>query len=167
MKRLGFIGFPGSGKTSLAETAAKSGFKAVDSDALIELDLPGCAEKMLGDGREEDFRKVETSVIRGILKSDFQFVAFGGGVHYGHSVWSDIYKSGLKLIYLRSSFENLQNRFAERPLYKKLGQDGYRKLYETRCPLYEKAASFVVDTDERGLNEIWSEVEEIWNLLFQ
>lgn len=165
MRRLGLIGFSGSGKSSIASIAAKSGFKAVDSDVLIEKKIPNAAE-MLENGREEDFRTLETSVISGILKSDFDFAAFGGGVHFAHPAWREIYQSGLKLVYLRSSFENLIGRFEERPLYKKLGREDYEKLFLARRELYEKAAAFVVDTDGRGLSEIWSEIEEIWNSLF-
>ena len=166
MRRLGLIGFSGSGKSSIASIAAKNGFKAVDSDALLESKSPNAAE-LLENGAEDDFRMLETSVISGILKSDFDFAAFGGGVHYVHPAWREIYESGLKLVYLRSSFENLVGRFEERPLCKKLGREGYKELFSARLPLYEKAAAFVVDTDGRGLNEIWSEIGEIWNSLFR
>ena len=166
MRRLGLIGFSGSGKSSLVSLAVKNGFAAVDSDALIEAKNPNAAE-LLEQDREEDFRTLETSAISGILKSDFDFAAFGGGVHYAHPAWKEIYESPLKLVYLRSSFENLAGRFEERPLCRKLGMDGYERLFNSRCPLYEKAASFVVDTDGRGLSEIWSEIEEIWNSLFR
>lgn len=166
MKRLGLIGFSGSGKSSLASLAAKGGFKSVDSDVLIETENPDAAV-LLEQDREEDFRMLETLVISGILKSDFDFAAFGGGVHYAHPAWKEIYQSGLKLVYLRSTFESLIGRFEDRPLCKKLGREGYEKLFSARLPLYEKAAAFVVDTDGRGLSEIWSEIEEIWNSLFR
>jgi Shikimate kinase len=166
MRRLGLIGFSGSGKSSLAAIASKSGFKTVDTDSLIEKQNPE-AFRLLEDGTEDDFRTLETSVISEVLKSDFDFAAFGGGIHFAHPAWKEIYESSLKLVYLRSSFENLAGRFEERPLCRKLGLEGYEKLFKSRCPLYEKAAAFVVDTDGRGLSEIWSEVFEIWNSLFQ
>ena len=166
MRRLGLIGFSGSGKSSLAALASKNGFNTIDTDALIKEKDPKVFD-LLEQDREKDFRTLETSVISGILKSDFDIAAFGGGVHYAHPVWKDIRESGLKLVYLRSSFEDLIGRFEERPLYKKLGREGYERLFLARCPLYEKAAAFVVDTEGRGLNEIWSEIEEIWNSLFQ
>ena len=166
MKRLGLIGFSGSGKSSLAAIASKNGFTTVDTDSLIEKQSPE-AFGLLGNGREDEFRTLETSVISDVLKSDFDFAAFGGGVHFAHPAWKEIYKNSLKLVYLRSSFENLAGRFGERPLCRKLGLESYEKLFRSRCPLYEKAAAFVVDTDGRGLSEIWSEVFEIWNSLFQ
>ena len=166
MRRLGLIGFSGCGKSSLAAFASKNGFKTVDTDALIEAKDPKAFD-LLKQDREEDLRTIETCVISGMLKSDFDIAAFGGGVHYAHPAWKEIYESGLKLIYLRSSFENLIGRFEERPLFKKLGREGYEKLFLVRCPLYEKAATFVIDTDGRGLSEIWSEIEEIWNSLFR
>ena len=99
MRRLGLIGFSGSGKSSLAYLAAKSGFAAVDSDTLIKAENPNAAN-LLENGREEDFRTLETSVISVILKSDFDFAAFGGGIHFAHPAWKEIYDSGLKLVYL-------------------------------------------------------------------
>ena len=166
MRRLGLIGFSGSGKSSLAAIASQNGFTTVDTDSLIEKQNPEVFE-LLENGREDEFRTLETSVISEVLKSDFDFAAFGGGVHFAHPVWKEIYKSSLKLVYLRSSFENLAGRFEERPLYRKLGLESYKRLFRSRVPLYEKAAAFVVDTDGRGLNEIWSEVFEIWNSLFR
>lgn len=166
MRRLGLIGFSGSGKSSLLAFALKSGFKTVDTDSLIEKRDPE-AFKLLENGMEDEFRALETSVISDVLKSDFDFAAFGGGIHFVHPAWKEIYESSLKLVYLRSSFGNLAGRFDERPLCRKLGMKDYEMLFRSRCPLYEKAAAFVVDTDGRGLNEIWSEVFEIWNSLFQ
>ena len=166
MKRLCLIGFSGSGKSSLLAFASKNGFTTVDIDSMIEKQSHE-AFRLLENGREDDFRTLETSVISKVLKSDFDFAAFGGGVHFAHPAWKEIYESSLKLIYLRSSFENLAGRFEERPLCRQLGMEGYEKLFKSRCPLYEKAATFVVDTDGRGLSEIWSEVFEIWNSLFQ
>lgn len=166
MRRLGLIGFSGSGKSSLLAFALKSGFKTVDTDSLIEKRDPE-AFKLLENGMEDEFRALETSVISDALKSDFDFAAFGGGIHFVHPAWKEIYESSLKLVYLRSSFGNLAGRFDERPLCRKLGMKDYEMLFRSRCPLYEKAAAFVVDTDGRGLNEIWSEVFEIWNSLFQ
>ena len=166
MRRLGLIGFSGCGKSSLAAFASKNGLNTIDTDALIEAKDPKAFD-LLKQDRENDFRTLETLVISGMLKSDFDIAAFGGGVHYAHPAWKEIYESGLKLIYLRSSFENLIGRFEERPLFKKLGREGYEKLFLARCPLYEKAATFVIDTDGRGLSEIWSEIEEIWNSLFR
>ena len=166
MRRLGLIGFSGSGKSSLSAVASKNGFTTVDTDSLIEKQSPE-AFKLLENGMEDEFRTLETLVISKVLKSDFDFAAFGGGIHFAHPAWKEIYESSLKLVYLRSSFENLAGRFGGRPLYRKLGLEGYERLFKSRCPLYEKAAAFVVDTDGRSLNEIWSEVFEIWNSLFR
>lgn len=166
MRRLGLIGFSGSGKSSLADFASKNGFKAVDTDALIKVKSPE-AFRLLENGMEEEFRTLETSVISGVLKSDFDFAAFGGGVHYAHPAWKEIYESSLKLVWLRGSFGNLAGRFEDRPLCRMSGIEGYEKLFMARRELYEKAAAFVVDTDGRSLSEIWSEIEEIWSSLFR
>ena len=165
MKRLGLIGFSGSGKSSLAAVASKNGFNTIDTDALIKEKDPKAFD-LLEQDREKDFRTLETCVISGVLKSDFDIAAFGGGVHFAHPAWKEIYENGLKLVYLRTSFEYLIGRCEERPLYRKLGREGFEKLFLVRCPFYERAAAFIVDTDGRSSSEIWSEIREIWNSLF-
>jgi shikimate kinase len=165
MKRIGLIGFSGSGKSSIAEMAEKKGYKTADTDRWIQSESGDGAFEQLILEDETPFREMESDVIRKIIKTDVQIVAFGGGFHYLHKAFSEVESSRIKLVYLKESFDELFNRAADRPLFKKLGTEGYRKLFDQRMPLYEKCADFTVETKKRSVNDIWFEVEKIWNLI--
>lgn len=167
MKRIGLIGFSGSGKSSLAHIAGLNSYVFADSDKMLRTKYGDKPESILIEGREDVFREMEDDVILEILKTDASFIAFGGGFHYGSKLWCKVSASGVKLIYLRDTFDNLFSRVADRPMLKRLGHEKYRQLFEERKPLYMRASSFVVDTDKRSADKIWLEVEGIWNLLFQ
>jgi shikimate kinase len=167
MKKIGLMGFSGSGKSSLAELAQVSGFRTVDSDLLlIERFGPNEFFRII-DGDDADFRSMESEVIMDALKSDAQIVAFGGGFHSGHKAFKSVLFSGMKLIYLRTSFDEIKDRVKDRPLFKKLGMEQYRSLFEERMPLYAECADFTVDANGRPLKELWIEVERTWNLIFR
>ena len=165
MRRLALIGFSGSGKTTLAGMAGSFGLKSADSDAELERLSGRTIAELLCSGDEGGFRKLESEVICGLLGQDFSFLAFGGGVHAAHPVWSEILRSSVKTLYLRGSFDELLARAEDRPLFRQLGVEGYRDLYEKRLPLYERAANFTVDVSHRTLDEIWSEIDILWKCI--
>jgi shikimate kinase len=167
MKKIGLAGFSGSGKSSLAEIAKRSGLLTADTDALL-IERYGLNEFLqIIDGDDTDFRSMESEVIADALNSDAQMVAFGGGFHAGHKAFGDAVSSGIRLIYLRTSFDEIRDRIKDRPLFKKLGMEKYRSLFEERMSLYAGCADFTVDAGERSLKELWIEVEKIWNLIFR
>ena len=165
MRRLALIGFSGSGKTTLAGMAGGFGLKSADSDAELERLSGRTIAEMLGSGDEYSFRKLESEVICGLLVQDFSFLAFGGGVHAAHPVWNEILRSSVKILYLRGSFDELLARAGDRPLFRQLGVERYRDLYEKRLPLYERAANFTIDVSYKNLDEIWSEIDTLWRCI--
>lgn len=167
MKRIGFIGFSGSGKSSLTKLAQETGFKTVDTDSLM-IERFGFNEFFrIIDGDDAGFRSMESEVIKDALKSDAQIIAFGGGFHQGHKSFGNVMIPSVKLVYLRTAFDDIVDRVKDRPLFIKLGIEKYRMLFEERAPLYAGCADFTVDAGERSLNGIWLEVERIWNLIFR
>lgn len=167
MKRIGLVGFSGSGKSSIAQLAKVSGYRTVDTDSLI-MERYGLEQfEKIVDGDDVGFRAVESEMISEALMSDSEIVAFGGGFHLEHEAIEKVRTDGIRLVCLRSSFDTIINRVGDRPLLKKLGMKGYRDLFEQRKQLYAECADFTVDTGERPINEIWFEVERIWNLIFQ
>jgi shikimate kinase len=167
MKRIGLIGFSGSGKSSLAKLAELSGFKTVDTDSVITERYGRDEFCRIIDGDDADFRAIESEVIADALKSDAEIFAFGGGFHSGHTAFEKAVSSGMKLIYLRVSFDEIKDRVTDRPLFKKLGMEQYRMLFEERAPFYSECAGFTVDADGRSPEDIWLEVRKIWNLIFR
>jgi len=165
--KIGLIGFSGSGKSTVAAEARRNGMISADTDIMITGVTGKTPEEFILSGNESEFRALEIETVKEALLSDVQLIAFGGGVHFGNNAYRNIAESGIKLIFFRASFEYLLNRAAERPMFKLLGEKGYRSLFEEREPFYLKAANFVIDVEYRAVMEIFAEVESIWNLLFQ
>lgn len=165
--KIGFIGFSGSGKTTLALEAGKRGYRSVDTDTMF-CEMHGLSpDELILSGRESDFRMLEMKTVKKAIDGDIRIIAFGGGIHFGNPVYREIAGSDTKLIFLRGSFKNLLDRASGRPMFEMLGEDGYRKLFEERQELYMRASDFVVDVDGKSITELFVEVENIWNLLFQ
>lgn len=167
MKSIGLIGFSGSGKSSLAKLAKLSGFKTVDTDSVITERYGPDEFCRIIDGDDAGFRAIESEVIADALKSDAEIFAFGGGFHSGHPAFERVASSAMKLIYLRVSFDEIKDRVTDRPLFKKLGLEKYRMLFEERAPFYSGCAGFTVDADGRSQDDVWLEVGRIWNLIFR
>jgi shikimate kinase len=165
--KIGLIGFSGSGKTTLAKEAHNRGYISADTDEIVRNISGYDPGELILSGREDQFRKYEEQSVREAISGDAEYIAFGGGIHFGRPVYRDIAASGTKLVYLRGSFEELLKNAPDRPMLQTKGDRGYRKLFEEREPLYLKSSNFVVDIDGRTCVDIFAQVESIWNLLFQ
>ena len=118
-RSLYLVGMMGSGKTSTGRPLAERlGYGFVDADAVIE-QVAGCtiSEIFERDG-EEEFRSLETQVMRSISERHSLVVATGGGVvtrtenwgmmHQGIVIWLDVER--------RQLLQRLQSDTTQRPL---------------------------------------------------
>ena len=151
-RSLYLVGMMGSGKTSTGRPLAeKLGYGFVDADAVIE-QVAGCtiSEIFERDG-EEEFRSLETQVMRSISERHSLVVATGGGVvtrtenwgmmHQGIVIWLDVER--------RQLLQRLQNDSTQRPLL--MTGDPAETLDEIlkqRRPLYDEADLTVVIESE-------------------
>ena len=151
-RSLYLVGMMGSGKTSTGRPLAERlGYGFVDADAVIE-QVAGCtiSEIFERDG-EEDFRTLETQVLRSISERHSLVVATGGGVvtrsenwgmmHQGIVIWLDVER--------RQLLERLRNDSIQRPLL--MTADPAKTLEEIlkqRRPLYDEADLTVVIESE-------------------
>ncbi len=163
--KVGLIGFSGSGKSSIAKEAEKNGYKVLDSDEIISKRYNIDINDLILSGREQDFRQMELEFIKSVLDGDGQFIAFGGGFHRGHPAYNELAGFEIKLVFLKATFESLVKRFEKRPLLSLLGLQEYRKLFEKREPLYEKASDFTITVEGKTKTEIFREINGIWNLI--
>ena len=162
MRKLGLIGFAGSGKTSVLNEAKQSGFKTLDTDEML-LACNVDVSSLIMAGNFEKMRQFEKNVVIRALNSLTDVIAFGGGFHQGHCVWEYVNTSSVEIIFLEKSFENCIQRTLDRPLLKKLGLDKYRDLYEKRQNKYRDACERVIKTDGKTISEVWSDIQEKWN----
>ena len=151
-RSLYLVGMMGSGKTSTGRPLAERlGYGFVDADAVIE-QVAGCtiSEIFERDG-EEEFRSLETQVMRSISERHSLVVATGGGVvtrtenwgmmHQGIVIWLDVER--------RQLLERLQSDTTQRPLL--MTGDPAETLDEIlkqRRPLYDEADLTVVIESE-------------------
>ena len=151
-RSLYLVGMMGSGKTSTGRPLAERlGYGFVDADAVIE-QVAGCtiSEIFERDG-EEEFRSLETQVMRSISERHSLVVATGGGVvtrtenwgmmHQGIVIWLDVER--------RQLLQRLQSDSTHRPLL--MTEDPAEALdaiFKQRRPLYDEADLTVVIESE-------------------
>ena len=162
MKRLGLIGFAGSGKSTLLQKAQKDGFRTIDTDEMIEAGNVNIRDLIL-NGKDPEMRMHERAVVNKAIRSDAEIIAFGGGVHIKHIAWKSIEDSNMMIVFLQQSFEKCVERAPDRPLMKKLGMSGYKKLFDDRQNMYREASRKMVRVNNLSPDEVWIEVKSIWN----
>ena len=151
-RSLYLVGMMGSGKTSTGRPLAERlGYGFVDADAVIE-QVAGCtiSEIFERDG-EEEFRSLETQVMRSISERHSLVVATGGGVvtrienwgmmHQGIVIWLDVER--------RQLLQRLQSDSTQRPLLMtKDPAEALDAILKQRRPLYDEADLTVVIESE-------------------
>lgn len=145
------IGPMGVGKTTIGKKLGRRlGLPFVDTDVLVTNahgDIPEIFEK---EG-ESAFRNYEEQALREALEV-VQVVATGGG-----AVLSGTNQRMLEnavVIYLSTSGLHMKSRLenGNRPLLKN-GIADWKAIYESRKPLYERLATFEIDTSAAGLGK--------------
>lgn len=147
---IALIGMPGGGKSTVGRQLAKRlGWNFADSDACVEKRI-GCSIRSFFENQGEDsFREIETSVIAELAAQPETVLSTGGGAILRQEN-RRILQSQCHVVYLRSSPEELYRRLrhdASRPLLQvpdPLAR--LRELFDTRDPLYQEVAHFIVDT---------------------
>lgn len=165
MKNIILIGFMGSGKTSAAiRLSYRLRRTMVDTDKEIErlhhMEVAEIFERL----GEEEFRDMETRCLERLAKrSGGEIISTGGGLPMREENRGLLKNLGT-VIYLRVRPETVCSRLAgdaSRPLLQgKDKEEKVKRLLEMRAPVYESAADFVIDTDEKATDEIVDEILE-------
>ena len=159
------IGPMGSGKTAVGRQLAKElGREFFDSDAEIEkttgVDIAYIFEK---EG-EASFRSRERDCITGLTKLEGIVLATGGGAILDEENRRNLSANGT-LIYLRTSVDRQLERTQHaknRPLlYGVNPRETLERLAAERDPIYEKFATFSVETGGRHVKAVVSNVRKM------
>lgn len=153
------IGPMGVGKTTIGKKLAKLlNCAFIDTDKEIVKEH-GSINKIFDKLGERHFRKLESQYLVKALASG-GVIATGGGVVtqlQNRKVLRDNY-----VIYLSSTGRHMASRLltGKRPLIKN-GMADWKRIYEERKPLYEEVADAEVQTSNKPLSGIVSEIVEL------
>jgi shikimate kinase len=156
-RNLILIGFMGTGKTTIGKRVAKSlGFRFVDTDTLIVRKAGKSIPEIFEKSGEEEFRKLETEVLRECAANSDQVISTGGGI-VTRPENLEILESAGYVVWLEASPESIYERVRRnrnRPLLQVDDpRETIRDMLEQRIDLYRKARDLSVKTDGLTLEE--------------
>ncbi len=159
MNNIVLIGMPGAGKSTVGVILAKVlGYNFVDSDLLIQEQEQRLLKDIIDENGLEGFIDIENQV-NADIKERKSVIATGGSVIYGEEAMSHLSDIGT-IVYIQLSLDILKYRLGDmhqRGVALKKGQK-LKDLYEERCPLYEKHADVIINSDNKTVEELLTSI---------
>ena len=161
-ENLFLIGYRCTGKTAVGRCLAdKLGWSFIDTDSLIVQQQKMSIREIVGAHGWENFRQMESDILKTVCDSKMQVVATGGGIVLNEQNVKLMRKNGC-IIWLRAEPETIKNRMCQdedsmdfRPALTL--NDSLSEIEETlqlRKPLYQKAMDLFVDTDALDIRAV-------------
>ena len=154
MKSIILIGMPAVGKSTVGVVVAKRlGYEFIDTDLLIQKQENRLLKEIIEDEGIDGFLKIENQVNCDV-QAERAVISPGGSVVYCQETMEHYKKIGV-VVYLRASFETINNRIRNaknRGVVLKEGQT-LEMLYEERVKLFEKYADITIDEEGKELGE--------------
>ena len=142
-----FVGFMGSGKTSVSRVIAKrAGLPLIDVDAYIEQSQGRSVKQIFADEGEQGFRRIETQAMAALAYEPKSVISCGGGA-CGSAVNRGILKALGTVVYLKVPLQEAIGRISDpstRPMLS--GPRPVEEIYAERLPLYTSVADITVNT---------------------
>lgn len=165
MKNIFFIGFMGSGKSTIAKILSeKLGVAQVEMDEQIVQEQGMPITEIFEKYGEEHFRDIETDLVRRLQEQDGVVVSCGGGAVLREENRKMMKASG-SIILLTAKPETILGRVkhsTNRPVLNgHMNVEYITELMEKRRACYEDAADYTVVTDGKGREEICAEILNI------
>ncbi|KRD51440.1 MULTISPECIES: shikimate kinase [Sinorhizobium/Ensifer group] len=150
-RNLVFIGLMGAGKSAIGRLTAQAlGIPFVDSDHEIERVSRMTISDLFARYGEEEFRALETRVLKRLLRSGPRVVSTGGGAYINERSRRQIRKGGLT-VWLNAELDVLWERVNKRdtrPLLKTENpKQTLENLMNARYPIYSEADLTVLSRD--------------------
>ncbi len=156
-------GMMGSGKTTIGiKIAEETGRRWYDTDGIIE-DRYGKISDIFEYYGEAHFRRLETQIVQELCQKDNLIISTGGGLVLKEENNTLLQKNG-KIVFLRANLETLASRLkvdGTRPLLEHSTEgikDRLQRLLIERSPIYERASDYVVDVDNKTVEQIALEI---------
>ncbi len=146
-------GMMGSGKTTVAREISETyNLVWVDTDEEIVKEY-GEINGIFADRGEEGFRDIESSVTKKVAESyNNAVISLGGGCVLRQCNVQYLKQTG-KIFYLRTSPEVVISRIkgdTTRPLLQGDLEERVRTISAARSAIYEAAADYIIDTDDKS-----------------
>ena len=150
-RNLVFVGLMGAGKSSIGRPVAQQlGLPFVDTDAEIERVSRMTIAELFAAYGEQEFRALETRVIKRLLKGGPRVVSTGGGAFINESTRLHV-KRGSLSVWLKGDLDVLWERVNKRdtrPLLKTENpKQTLENLMNARYPIYAEADITVLSRD--------------------
>lgn len=144
LQNIVLIGMPGCGKSTIArEIAECTGRVLFDADDEIEKTAGMSPAQIIKEKGEDEFRRIESSVLLELGKKSGAVIATGGGAVVRAENYDYLHQNGI-IVWLRRDLSLLPSN--GRPLSQ---QKGLERLFEERAPLYEKFADITIRLGEK------------------
>lgn len=154
-KNVALVGMPSSGKTTIGEELAKNLSKPfIDLDEEIKKQTNLSPEEIILTKGEEEFREIESNVLKEVCKTGGKVISLGGGAVLKEENRKYILQNST-VIYVKRDLEKLSAE--KRPISSKVG---VQNIYKQRKHVYESIADFEVENNkdiESAIREI-----ELW-----
>lgn len=161
MKNIVLIGMPAAGKSTIGVILAKVlGFNFLDADLLIQEQEKCLLKDIIARDGLDGFIAIENQVNRDIV-TERSVIATGGSVIYGEEAMNHLRDIGI-VVYIQVGYETIVDRLGnikQRGVVFKKGQT-LKSLYNERCPLYERYAHIIVNSDGLNTEELMEKIAE-------
>lgn len=167
-RNLVFVGLMGAGKSAIGRmVAAQLGLPFVDTDNEIERVSRMTISELFAAYGEEEFRALETRVIKRLLKSGPRVISTGGGAFINAETRRQIARGGLS-VWLKADLDVLWERVNKREHRPLLKTENPKKTLETllnqRAPIYALADLTIHSRDVRKeliVNEVLAVIADL------
>jgi shikimate kinase len=160
--RVVLVGPMGAGKSTVGELLAQAWsvpFRDVDQD--VERAEGRSISDIFVDSGEPHFRALERDAVARALAEHAGVLALGGGAVLDPSTRERL--AGHRVVFLRVGLGDAVKRVglgSARPLLLGNVRSTVKRLLDERTPIYESVATLVVDTDDRGPDEVVARIRE-------
>ena len=160
MARVVLVGPPGSGKTTTGELlAARLSVGFHDTDAAVEAGTGRSISDIFLEDGEPTFRDLERAEVARALAEETGVLALGGGAPVDPT--TERLLDGHTVVFLDVGIADAAKRvgFAQsRPLLAVNPRASWVRLMDARRPVYERVATYTVDTAGRSADEVAEDI---------
>ena len=164
-EKLIFIGFMGSGKSTIGKQVAdKMGVKFFSTDHIIETKEGQSINSIFEQHSEEYFRKTENEILNMLSSmAGSSIISTGGGVVLSEAN-RKLISENYKAVWLYANVDSIMHRTApeNRPLLKdNFTKERVQELMDMRFNFYAESADFVINTSDKTISEIIDKLVKI------